>query len=292
MIQMDKSEIDDIVLVGGSTRTMKVKELLQEFFVGKSLRQTVNPDEGVAYGAAMLAKSLGRHSDGRNDICFADIAPYSLGVAILNNQMSKIITRGKELPYQFTKSYTTIEENQTTVEFPIYEGEHVQADKNHLLDTFRLSNIPIVRDSYGDRIPPSIQVTFELDSNRRLRVTAKDKSQSVEIKVTANKSISDEELQRMRQQMKELAKDAEELKQTVDAREQLNEYCFNMMRKVQQNQLKRKIDDSTKTAILKKFQDTMDRLADSLQCEKKVKYGELKTEVRQLIHDSDSENEK
>lgn len=171
--KVDKSSVDDVVLVGGSTRIPRVKNMLKEFFDGKELCQGINADEAVAKGAAVEAHILwGKSSDCRFlDVIVRDVTPLSLGVETTNDQhrMSVVIRRNTAIPAKKVKGFTTLEDNQTSVTFPVYEGESRSTKDNNLLGKFKLTNIPPAPEGV-----PQLDVTFEIDANGILYVSAED----------------------------------------------------------------------------------------------------------------------
>ncbi|XP_066311037.1 heat shock cognate 70 kDa protein-like [Miscanthus floridulus] len=171
--KMDKSSVHDVVLVGGSTRIPKVQNMLREFFGGKQLCQTINPDEAVAYGAAIQASILsgGETDDGRLvDMLLRDVTPLSLGVEIQDNcTMSVVIPRNTAIPTKMAKPFTTLYDNQTVVCFPVYEGESADTRDNNLLGKFALTGIPPAPKGVA-----RLHVTFDIDANGVMNVSAED----------------------------------------------------------------------------------------------------------------------
>jgi len=184
------SEIDDVILVGGMTRMPKVQEKVKEFF-GKEPRKDVNPDEAVAVGAAIQGSVL---SGDRKDVLLLDVTPLSLGIETLGGVMTKMIAKNTTIPTKFSQVFSTADDNQPAVTIKVYQGEREMASGNKLLGEFNLEGIPP-----APRGVPQIEVTFDIDANGILHVSAKDKGTGKENKITikANSGLSEDEIQKM-----------------------------------------------------------------------------------------------
>jgi heat shock protein 1/8 len=177
--KISKSEVHEIVLVGGSTRIPKIQSLISEFFNGKELSKSINPDEAVAYGAAVQAGILGDNEGSSKDILLIDVTPLSLGIETAGNIMTNIIDRNSTIPCKKTKIFSTYEDNQPAVTLQVFEGERSRTSDNHQLGKFNLEGIPP-----APRGKPQIEVTFDMDANGLLTVTAQDKDTGKENKIT------------------------------------------------------------------------------------------------------------
>lgn len=254
--KIDKSKIDEIVLVGGSSRIPKIKQMLSEYFNGKKLNESINPDECVAFGAAVQAAILSGQQDEKLDgLVLLDVTPLSLGLETLGGIMTKIIERNTTIPCKKTKVFSTASDNQQAVTIQIFEGERKFTKDNNKLGTFNLEGIPPM-----PRGVPQIEVSFELDTNGILNVTAVDKTtnKSKNITITNNRNLfTEDQIKKMVEEAKEFEEADRRKAEAIEAKNQLESYVHSVKNAMNEEKIKQLIDTESKSKLEALFSEIL-----------------------------------
>jgi len=280
--EMKKNEIDEIVLVGGSTRIPKIQQLVKEFFNGKEPSKGINPDEAVAYGAAVQAGVLS--GEDNVDVVLLDVCPLTLGIETVGGVMTKLIARNSVVPTKKSQIFSTAADNQQTVTIQVYEGERPMTKDNHILGKFDLTGIPPAA-----RGVPQIEVTFEIDVNGILRVSAEDKGtgnkEKIEIQNDSNR-LSPEDVERMIKDAEMFAEEDAKVAARATAKNELEQYAYSLKNQLSDDTdkgLGGKLDDEEKETINTGVEETIEWLDENGETAEADEIKEMKEKLENIV---------